>query len=156
MLLTVYSQSSQIRNIKLRKPISAHDLGIRTDIDFFRSDLALSYSSFGHHASLINKSCNFYEGASFIEFEGYSETKYYLHKNDVVTIQANDYDQGYAIIKAILKHKGNDDHFYPFIYVDWFNDINKKHTKVDCPIFSTQNISFINNCRWNSKDIFYS
>ena len=43
------------------------------------------------------------------------------------TIQANDYDKGYAIIKAIFKHKGNDDHHYPFIYVDWFEDINKKH-----------------------------
>jgi hypothetical protein len=35
-------------------------------------------------------------------------------------IQEEDYDKSYAVIKTIFKHKGNDGHYYPFIYVDWF------------------------------------
>ena len=97
--------------------------------------MALSYNSFGYHASLVNKSCNFYENATYIQNEDYCEVKCYLHKNDVVTIQANDYNNGYAIIKAIFRHKGNDGHYYPFIYVNWFEDIYKKHAKVDCSLF---------------------
>ncbi|CAB4488341.1 unnamed protein product [Rhizophagus irregularis] len=77
---------------------------IKTNTEIFQSDLALSYSSFGFHASLINKSCKFYEGASYMQNEGYFEVKCHLHKNDVVTIQ-NGHDSGYAIIKAIFKHK---------------------------------------------------
>ena len=97
--------------------------------------MALSYNSFGHNASLINKSYNFYENATYIQTEDYSEIKCHLHKNDVVTINANNFDKGYAIIKAIFKHKGNDGHYYSFIYVDWFEDTNKKHEKLNCPIF---------------------
>ena len=108
---------------------------IKTDTVTFRSDLALSYDSFGHNASLINRTCNFYENISYIQVEDYSEIKCYLHKNDAITIQANGYDKGYAIIKAIFKHKGNDGNYYPFIYIDWFEDINRKHAKVNCPQF---------------------
>ncbi|CAB4488342.1 unnamed protein product [Rhizophagus irregularis] len=100
----VNSQSSRIQNIKLKKPVSAHNTMIKTNTEIFQSDLALSYSSFGFHASLINKSCKFYEGASYMQNEGYFEVKCHLHKNDVVTIQ-NGHDSGYAIIKAIFKHK---------------------------------------------------
>ncbi|PKC61845.1 hypothetical protein RhiirA1_465952 [Rhizophagus irregularis] len=130
----VNSQSSRIQNIKLKKPVSAHNTMIKTNTEIFQSDLALSYSSFGFHASLINKSCKFYEGASYMQNEGYFEVKCHLHKNDVVTIQ-NGHDSGYAIIKAIFKHKGNDDRYYPFIYIDWFEDTNRKHAKLDCPLF---------------------
>ncbi|PKB92827.1 hypothetical protein RhiirA5_443252 [Rhizophagus irregularis] len=96
---------------------------------------ALSYNSFGHHASLIHKSCKFYENATYVQDESYSECKVYLHKNDVVTITTNNYNNGYAIIKAIFKHKGNDNYYYPFIYVDWFENISRNHTKLNCPLF---------------------
>ncbi|PKB93838.1 hypothetical protein RhiirA5_440200 [Rhizophagus irregularis] len=66
--------------------------------------------------------------------EGYFEVKCHFHKNDVVTIQ-NGHDSGYAIIKAIFKHKDNDDRYYPFIYIDWFENTNRKHVKLDCPLF---------------------
>ncbi|CAB4381740.1 unnamed protein product [Rhizophagus irregularis] len=80
----VNSQSSQIQNIKLKKPVSAHNMMIKTNTEIFQSDLALSYSSFGFYASLINKSCKFYEGASYMQNEGYFEVKCHLHKNDVL------------------------------------------------------------------------
>ena len=64
---------------------------------------------------LINRSCSFYEYVSYIQDGDYTETKCQLHKNDVVTIQEEDYNKCYAIIRAIFKHKGNDNHYYPFI-----------------------------------------
>src|SRR3954471_14907245 len=79
----VSSQSNRIQNIKLKKPVSANDTMIKTNTIIFQSDLALSYNSFGFHTSLINKSCKFYENASYMQNEGYSEVKCHLHKNDV-------------------------------------------------------------------------
>ncbi|CAI2194639.1 10731_t:CDS:2, partial [Funneliformis geosporum] len=131
----VFSQSSRIQKIKLKKPISTHNIMIKTGSIIFQIDLARSYKSFGCYASLINKNYNFYENASYILNEEFFEVKCHLYKNDVVTIQADDHDKGYAIIKAIFKHKGNDGHYYSFIYVDWFEDTNKKHAKVNCPLF---------------------
>jgi hypothetical protein len=59
-----------------------------------------------------------------------------LNTNDVVTIQVTDYGESYAIIKGIFKHKSNDGYYYPFIYVDWFEDAQRNHNKLDCPIYS--------------------
>ncbi|RGB38342.1 hypothetical protein C1646_755865 [Rhizophagus diaphanus] len=48
-----------------------------------------------------------------------------------VTIKEVDYGKSYAVIKGIFKHKSNDGYYYPFIYVDWFEDTYKKHNKLD-------------------------
>lgn len=97
--------------------------------------MALAYKSFGYNASLINKACNFYEYASYIQVVQNAEIQCHLNKDDVVTIKEADYGESYAVIKGIFKHKSNDGYYYPFIYVDWFEDTNKKHNKLDCPIF---------------------
>ncbi|CAI2163860.1 11054_t:CDS:1 [Funneliformis geosporum] len=115
----------------------AHNIIRTTDTTIFRTDLALTYKSFGHYASLINKSCKFYEYASYIQDDNYtSEIKCNLHKNDIVMIQVQDFDKSYAIIKAIFKHKGNDKQYYPFIYVDWFEDVHQNCNKLGCPLYS--------------------
>ncbi|CAG8797625.1 12030_t:CDS:1, partial [Gigaspora rosea] len=108
---------------------------IKTDIALFYSDLAIAYQDFEYNASLINKSYNFYECTSYIQNNGYSEVKCRLHKNNVVAIRMNDYGEGYAMIKAIFKHKSSNGRYYPFIYVDWFEDTLRKHIKVNWPIF---------------------
>ena len=130
--MVVHSQSSQFQNIILRKPVSVRNTNIGIDTSSFRTDLALAYECFGYHASLINKTCNFYEGVSYIQN---SEIQCHLNVNNVVTIQVTDYGESYAVIKGIFKHKSNDGYFYSFIYVDWFEDIHKNHDKLDCPIF---------------------
>src|ERR1044071_7011787 len=93
---TVISQSDHIRNIKLKKPISTHDMIGIANTTKFQTDLALAYNSFGHYASYIQ------------EVDYTTEIKCNLHKNDTVMIQVKDFDKSYAIIKAIFKHKGND------------------------------------------------
>src|SRR5437763_16705001 len=85
-------------------------------------------------------------------------------------IQVKDFDKSYAIIKAIFKHKGNDGQYYPFIYVDWFENIHQNHNKLDCPLFSLchndswykifpltvvnkiQKVHFVHNCTTQCKD----
>ncbi|CAG8846174.1 19931_t:CDS:2, partial [Racocetra persica] len=130
----ICSQSNHIQNIKLKKPIISYKQIIKTDTALFRSDLALAYQDFGYNASLISKYYGFYESASYTQNDGYTEIKYHLHKNDVVTIRVNNYE-GYAMVKGIFKHKNNDGSYYPFVYVDWFEDTSRKHIKVNCPIF---------------------
>jgi hypothetical protein len=143
---------------------------IRTNENKFQSDLAHAYGSFGHRALLINRFCSFYEYVSYIRDDHYGEIKCFLHKNDVVMIQEEDYDKSYAIIKAIFKHKGNDGHYYPFIYVDWFEDTYQKHDKLNCPKYvlyqddswhkifpltvvdEIQKTHFVHNCNTRCKD----
>ncbi|UZO20523.1 uncharacterized protein OCT59_012946 [Rhizophagus irregularis] len=64
-LLEVCSQSSQFRNIMLRKPISGRNTNIVIDTTF-QIDLSLVYESFGYHTSMINKTFSFYKYASYI------------------------------------------------------------------------------------------
>ncbi|RGB24894.1 hypothetical protein C1646_772464 [Rhizophagus diaphanus] len=133
--LEVCSQSSQFRNIILRKPVSAHNTNIRIDTVSFKTDLALAYESFGYRASLINQKCNFYEGASYIQYIHNAKVQCHLNTDDIVTIQVEDYGESFAVIRAIFKYKSNNGYLYPFIYVDWFEDTYKIHGKLDCLIY---------------------
>lgn len=82
---------------------------------------------------------SWYESATFtIKKIGGDHSKIHLHINDVVTIQEESYDECYAIIKGIFKHKGNDDKYYAFIAIDWFEDANKIHNVLKCPLYRVQ------------------
>ncbi|PKK67410.1 hypothetical protein RhiirC2_783546 [Rhizophagus irregularis] len=166
----VCSPSSYFRNIMLRKSVSVRNTNIGIDTVSFRTDLALAYESFGYNSSLINKTCNFYEYASYIQDMHNAEVQCHLSIDDVVTIQVADYGESYAVIKGIFKHKSNDGYLYPFIYVDWFEDICKNHDKLECPIFvlrhddtyckifpltvieKVQKVYFVHDCNSRCKD----
>ncbi|CAI2186737.1 2006_t:CDS:2 [Funneliformis geosporum] len=111
-------------NQKLRKPLSIRNAKIEIDAVSFQTDLALAYNSFGYYASLINKTCNFYEQVSYLHNAQNNEIPLNLNTNDVVMIQVADYGESYAIVKGIFKHKSNDGYYYSFIYVNWFEDIH--------------------------------
>ena len=66
----------------LRKSVSVYNTNIVIDVTF-RTDLSLAYESFGYHTSLINKPCNFYKSASYIN----DEIQCHLNIDNVVTIQ---------------------------------------------------------------------
>src|SRR5438874_1004506 len=101
----------------------------------FRFKLIWLSASGGHCVSLINKTCHF-TNASYTNTQN-TEVQLHLNKNDVVTIQVADYGESYAIIKGIFKHKSNDGYYYPFIYVDWFEDAHQNHDdKLNCPLYS--------------------
>ena len=58
-----------------------------------------------------------------------------LKLGDVVTIQEEEYNESFAMIQSIFRHKANNDKYYAFIIVTWFNDNNQKHAILDCPLF---------------------
>ncbi len=85
--------------------------------------MTFAYKSFKYYAKLIDRFYNFYEYVSYIKNNDYIKVKWHLYKNDIVIIQEKNYNISYIIIKAIFKHKGNDSHYYSFIYIVWFENI---------------------------------
>ena len=112
----------------------------------FDSELYISYKDIGSRSALIYTQTSWYKLATYKieEIDGVF-TKIHLHVGDFVTIQEKDYSECYAIIKGIFKHKGNDNNFYPFIIVDWFEDTNRIHNVLKCPLYRIQAIQ---DMRW--------
>ena len=81
---------------------------------------------------------SWYELATYTIEEHHNSSKIHLHIGDIVTIQEENHDECYAIIKGIFKYKGNDDKYYPFIVIDWFEDTNKPHNVLKCPLYRIQ------------------
>ncbi|GES99538.1 hypothetical protein GLOIN_2v1886362 [Rhizophagus clarus] len=97
----------------------------------FKSELLLSFMDIGQKSALIYSQMGWYELAIYTmeESDGVF-SKVHLHIGDVVTIHEEDSGECYAIIKGIFKYKGNDDKYYAFITIDWFDNINRIHNKV--------------------------
>ncbi|POG83305.1 hypothetical protein GLOIN_2v1491202, partial [Rhizophagus irregularis DAOM 181602=DAOM 197198] len=55
-------------------------------------------------------------------------SKVHLHFDDFITIYEEDHKESYAIIKDIFQHKGNNNKYYTFIIVNWFEDTMVKHS----------------------------
>ncbi len=107
----------------------------------FNVELYLSYKDMGlGGAILVNSSIRWYELVSYIiiEEDNNNHSKVYLHLNDFVTIQEEEYKESYAIVKGIFKHKGNDENNYAFVVVDWFENTEKEHQLLQCPFYSLQ------------------
>jgi hypothetical protein len=100
--------------------------------------LLLSYSDFGQHSANIHNNISFFECASFSSEDNGDITKFSLHVGDVVTLQEED-EKGdcYAIIRHIFRHKNNNNKFYAFISLDWFEKISQE-TSMECPIYRIQ------------------
>src|SRR6266545_3918400 len=83
----------------------------------FNVELYLSYKDMGlGGAILVNSSIRWYELVSYIiiEEDNNNHSKVYLHLNDFVTIQEEEYKESYAIVKGIFKNKGNDENNFDF------------------------------------------
>lgn len=117
---------------------------IMKDLVHFNSELYTSYKDIGLRSALIYTQTNWYKLATYtVEEVNGVFTKIHLHVGDFVTIQEEDYDECYAIIKGIFKHKGSNDNFYPFIVVNWFEDTNRIHNVLKCPLYRIQEIQDI-------------
>jgi hypothetical protein len=80
---------------------------------------------------------SWYEMATYTIKDG---SKIHLHIGDFITMQAEGYGECYAIIKAIFKHKGNDNKYYAFFIIDWFEDTNKIHHVLKCPYIASRQL----------------
>ncbi|CAG8534537.1 17597_t:CDS:2, partial [Gigaspora rosea] len=64
-----------------------------------------------------------------------TDAHYYLHVGDIVTISEKE-DKSFAILRSILSHKRDNQHF-AFIIIDRFELTNQK--KLECPVYGLQN-----------------
>lgn len=136
IIILVNSPTDFITNITLRKSVSSQQ--VKMDLPYFKSELLLSFDEIGFKSALIYSHMSWYEMATYTIKDG---SKIHLHVGDFVTMQVEDYGKCYAIIKGIFKHKGNDNKYYAFIVIDWFEDINKIHPVLRCPLYRiTQNV----------------
>lgn len=115
-----------------------------------KNELMESYNEIGCKAALLysTQSIIWYEFASYtVEELNGTFSKVCLHINDFITINEEDFDESYAIIRGFFKHKGNNDKYYAFIAIDWFEDINQEHSILRCPLYHLRTIE---NQRWRS------
>ncbi|CAB4403326.1 unnamed protein product [Rhizophagus irregularis] len=124
--------------IKKRMPKQERDKLLLT-LHNFKTELFLSYVDMKFEAALINSSISWYKFASYmIEEENGILSKVHLHLDDFITIYEEDHEESYAIIKGIFQHKGNNNKYYAFIVVDWFEDIMVEHSVLKCPLYHLQ------------------
>jgi hypothetical protein len=129
-----------------------------------KTELFLSYEDMNFRAALTNNSTVLYELATYtIEEKNGTVSKVYLHLNDFVTIHEQE-EESYAIVKGIIRHKGNDEKYYAFVVVEWFENVKQEHQLLKCPIYrlrpgnqwrrifpisvidNVQKVHFIHNC----------
>jgi len=136
-----------ITNITLKKSLSLQDHeNIMKNLPNFKSELLLSFADIGLGSALVYSQMSWYELATYIiEKSDGIFSKVYLHIGDIVTIHEENEDECYAIIKGIFKYKGNDEKYYAFITIDWFDDTNKIHNVLKCPLYRIQSI---HDMRW--------
>ncbi|CAB4382368.1 unnamed protein product [Rhizophagus irregularis] len=136
----VTSPVNFISNISLKKrmPKQERDKLLLT-LHNFKTELFLSYVDMKFEAALINSSISWYKFASYmIEEENGILSKVHLHLDDFITIYEEDHEESYAIIKGIFQHKGNNNKYYAFIVVDWFENTMVEHSVLKCPLYRLQ------------------
>ncbi|GES88706.1 hypothetical protein GLOIN_2v1790940 [Rhizophagus clarus] len=136
-----------ITNIILKRSLSQQDYkNIMKNLPNFKSELLFSFMNIGQKSALIYSQMSWYELAIYTmeESDGIF-SKVHLHIGDVVTIHEEDSGECYAIIKGIFKYKGNNDKYYAFITIDWFDNINRIHNVLKYPLFRIQTSQ---NIRW--------
>jgi hypothetical protein len=165
-------------SLKRRMPKQDRD-NLLSNLPDLKSELLASYKDVGFGAALIyfNQAISWYEFASYIiEEENGTFSQVNLHLNDFITIDEEDFDKSYAIIRGIFRHKGNNEKHYAFIAVDWFEDVNQEHSILKCPLYhlrtmesqrwrsifpisvinSAQKVHFVHNCNSGCQDHYNS
>lgn len=120
------------------KKLSSNDIPKDSKSSSFWAELAISYSENGHSAALLNHTIQHYECASYCYEIDYEVVKARLHLGDVITIQEEGFKESYALIHSIFRHKSNDNNYFAFIVVNWFEDTGQVHELLECPLFRIQ------------------
>ena len=98
---------SHFYNIKLKQQISLKD--IRNFLTYslqdinFKAELYQSYKNLGIKLALMNSFLTWYQRISYALEDDYGNTeKVCLQLGDIVTIQDNEYNESYAILRSIF------------------------------------------------------
>lgn len=136
-----------ITNIILKRRLSKQDCeNIMKNLPNFKSELLLSFVDIGLNSALVYSQMGWYELATYtVEESDGIFSKVHLHIGDIVTIHEENNGECYAIIKGIFKYKGNNSKYYVFITIDWFDDTNRIHGVLKCPLYRIQSIQ---DMRW--------
>lgn len=136
-----------ITNIILKRHLSRRDREkIMKNLPNFKSELLLSFVDIGLNSALVYSQMGWYELATYtVEESDGIFSKVHLHIGDIVTIHEENNGECYAIIKGIFKYKGNNGKYYVFITIDWFDDTNRIHSVLKCPLYRIQSIQ---DMRW--------
>lgn len=139
--IIVTSPVNFITNITLKKAVSKQDReNAMSNLPHFNSELLLSFEDIGFKSALVYSQMSWYKLATYTIEETTSGvfSKVHLHVGDFVTIQEENHDECYAIIKGIFKYKANNNKFYAFIIIDWFEEIKRVHHVLKCPLYRIQ------------------
>ena len=104
----------------------------------FQTELAIAYEDLNDYTSIPNRPSFFFEYASFFIKKNDDTVQYYLHVRNVVSINMEEFEDNYAIIRTIFCHQKNDYRF-AFIIINWFENTNQ--TKLGCPVYRLQTIN---------------
>jgi hypothetical protein len=89
--------------------------------------------------ALLSTHIHFYNSASYIfQEENGNYQKIKVHIDDIVEIALMENESSFASIRAILKHHGNDEQNYVFIYIAWFENVLRLDELLLCPIYQLQ------------------
>ena len=102
---------------------------------FFR-DLYKAYSDhLGSKSALLNKDLEFYGSIAYTILKD-PPIRIKLRVGDVVEVEEESEGTAYARIKAIIRHKANNGHYYAFFVFEWFEATNT--TILECPLYNIQ------------------
>ena len=97
----------------------------------FQAELALAYEDFGEYVA-SNDHPSFFESASFTVAKEQGNTiRCILHVGDIVSIDTDELEEGFAIVRGIFRHQN-----LAFVIINWFEETNL--TKLDCPVYRLQ------------------
>ena len=112
-----------------------------------KNDLFSTYDNYMQwHEYIKTRSIKVYRYIRYtlLDDQGEFYTNIKIHIGDVVFIKEEE-SESYAIIRAIFTHKYNDRLVYAFVWINWFNNIVRIDTLLNCPIFERQRAS---DSRW--------
>jgi hypothetical protein len=129
-----------ISNISLKRKMLKRDRdNLLLTLQNLETELFLSYEDMKLGAALTNYSISWYELASYnIKETNGTFSKVHLHIDDFVTIHDRDHDESYATIKGIFRHKGNNEKYYAFVVVNWFESAEQEHPILKYSLYRLQ------------------
>ena len=103
-------------------------------------DFSAAYSDYMEMpAAVINKGLEFYNYVSYDVLDDEKvEANVHLRVGDVIDVKEEEEGNSFAIIRAIIRHKANNENMYIFLVIDWFQAINGEDELLKCPYYMLQ------------------
>src|SRR2546421_675114 len=101
IIYLVDSPVDHIFNIMLKRRILQKNVEV-TLLSNFQTELAIAYEDLNDYSAIPNRPSSFFEYASFFIKKNADTVQYHLHVGDVVSINMEEFEDNYAIIRTIF------------------------------------------------------